>query len=239
MSMSTNTTDPPATSHSVRIIISLLLALVAGLINFVYVRGLATPRELVAANANLKPDTEITDVTGTTQITKFTVRTDHKDLFKSAVPWAERGVLLHRKVTREISTGEAIFYTDVRTEGTDNVQAQLRPGEQSYTFVLRESRIAPGVKVGDAVVVVTTDDLSTVSDPAASQGNRRVVGPYRVVGLVTNSTDPIRIQGIQDEFKKVSLAIPAKDQATLNKLSIQLDASNGRTHLEFEGKSGS
>jgi len=212
-------------NNLIRVVIPLLLGLAAGIVNFVVVRGLATPKELVAAASELKAGAEITNVNDGNQLVKFTVRTEHKELFKSAVPWERRGDLLHGRLTRDVTSGEAVLFTDVRAEGTDNIQSQLKPDEQSYTFRVLQSRIVTGLKIGDSVLIVNYDE-------GTDSEIRKPIGPYRVVGMTSSTVG----SSSADEFRKISVAVPRSNDSELKKLFSQLESANARTHVEFLGK---
>src|SRR5579859_2593944 len=91
-----------------RVVLPIVLGIVAGMLNLMVLRGSSAPLELAVINTDVKADTELTE----DMVKAIPVRAD-KELLKSAVPYAERGLLLGRRVTRPLSAGEALMYADV------------------------------------------------------------------------------------------------------------------------------
>lgn len=206
--------------NSLRIIIPLGLGLTAGIINFLVVRGMAAPIELTAVRNDTKAGTELKP----DQLTKVLVRGDSPQILRSAVPWAERGILLRRRVNRALAAGEVIMFADVRTEGGEDIQTLLRPGEASFTFSVRQSRIALGLRVGDSVGIVVADSSVEEDPDSMEKGGRRIIGPVRVIAL-GERPDPFRLAGGADDFRKISVAVPVSARNELTTAGQSLDAA--------------
>ena len=136
---------------ALRVILPIVLGVVAALLNFVVLRGSIAPLELTTLRTEVKADTEITE----DMLERLSVRAD-KEIFKSAVPYSERGLLLGRRVTRPISAGEVLLYADVHNLDEENIRLYLKPGETTLTIPVKSSRIAPGLRRGDSVGVLVS-----------------------------------------------------------------------------------
>jgi len=210
--------------NALRIVIPLTLGLIAGVINFYAVRGTSPPIDLVAVKEDTKAGTEIR---GPDMLVKVRVRADAPDILKSAVPWADRGVLLNRKLNRPMAAGEVILFADVQPEGVEDVASQLRPGEVSFTFPVRASRIAPGLRPGDTVAVVV--DASEGGD---EKGLRRVV-PVRLLAVGEREA----VRGMTgEEMRKVTVAVAVNARRDLSPEGVTLDTALTPTEGDRRGR---
>jgi len=121
------------------------------------------------------------------------VRAD-KEIFKSAVPYSERGLLLGRRVTRPMSAGEVLLYADVHNLDEENIRLYLKPGETTLTIPVKSSRVAPSLRRGDSVGVLVS--VRPAPDPAKPSLKppapvTRMLGPFRLISLGA-PVDPYR-----------------------------------------------
>ena len=174
---------------ALRVILPIVLGVVAALLNFVVLRGSIAPLELTTLRTEVKADTEITE----DMLERLSVRAD-KEIFKSAVPYSERGLLLGRRVTRPISAGEVLLYADVHNLDEENIRLYLKPGETTLTIPVKSSRIAPGLRRGDSVgVLVSMRPALELSKPVmrTPAATTRILGPFRLLSLGA-PVDPYR-----------------------------------------------
>src|SRR5262249_10135494 len=123
---------------ALRILIPLALGAAAGLINFFVMRSMTNTLDLVVVREEVRQVTELTDA----MLDRESVGADVA-IFRSAVPWSERGLLLRRRVNRTLGAREVVFFRDVRGGG-EEVRENLRSGEISLTVPVRLQRMAPG-----------------------------------------------------------------------------------------------
>lgn len=197
--------------NALRIAVPLILGAIAGGINFFVVQGLVKPLELTAVSADLKADAEITSEA---MLTKVQVRSDSEVIFKSAIKWADRGVAVKRRVNRPLAAGEVLLFADVRGEGSEDIRAMLKPGEVTLSFAVRSSRVAPGLRPEDKIGLY-------VRNPAEGSGERRVLGPFRLLALGERSS-PFRPA---DDQRQVVVAVPLTEQKSLPPGALELDAA--------------
>lgn len=208
--------------NALRIFIPLGLGLIAGLVNFVVVRGLTAPIEVVGVNDDLRAGTVFTkpDV-----LVKVQIRTENKDILRSAIPWSERGTLMDRKLNRPLAKGELVLFADVRTDTAEDVQALLQGDEISYTFAVRNSRVAPGLQLGVEVGIL----IETPSpDGGRERGIAKVIGPFRLVGM-SERPDPARAASGVDEYRKVSVAVKPSAKKELEGFVSDLETAAAAT----------
>lgn len=163
-----------------RIIVPVLLGIAAAVLNFLILRGNVAPVELTVLRADVKADMELSEE----MLDRLSVRAD-KDIFKSVVPYSKRGLMLHRRVTRPISAGEVLLYTDVQNLEEENIRLYLNPGEVTLTIPVK--RVAPGLRKGDLVGVwvkaqPAMESMKTrIRAPAVSH----LLGPFRLISVGT------------------------------------------------------
>jgi hypothetical protein len=181
-----------------RILVPLILAFAAGLINFVVVNGFVAPLELVAVKEDMKAGTEIRE----DMLERLSIRADRK-LFASVVAYPDRGVIIGGKLARSLKAHEAVLFTDIQLESPEDFRAALRPGEDTLTVAVRPARIAPGLRSGDEVV------FTMPAPPGAADPGLRRIGPFRLLGFGERS-DPYQAAALnRDETRKVVVARPA------------------------------
>lgn len=182
-----------------RILVPLILAFAAGLLNFVVVNGLVAPLELLAVKEDVKVGTELREE----MLERVYVRADRK-LFASVVAYPDRGVVVGGRVARAIKAHEVLLFNDILLENSEDFRAALRPGEDTLTVAVRPSRIAPGLRAGDAIV------FTMPAPPGAGEIGLRRIGPFRFLGF---GERPDQFQAAafnRDETRKVVVANPAK-----------------------------
>lgn len=196
--------------NALRIVIPLALGLIAGLMNYFVVRGMAVPLTLVVVKQDVKEDTVLKpEMLGTIE-----VRADSPAIFKSAVPASERGAVLDRRVNRALAAGEVLLFHDVRTNAPHDLRTMLREGEDiSGTIPVPAARVAPGLQSGDFVSFV----VATIKgDDDFGDGN--VVGPFRLLWVGERSGDS----------RQVVVAIPkGTSGGTLSTVGRDLIAAAG------------
>jgi hypothetical protein len=181
--------------NALRVILPVVLGVAAAILNFIVLRGSTAPLELTVFRSEVKADTELTE----DMLDRLPVRAE-KEVFKTAVPYSKRGLLLGRRVTRPISAGEALLFSDVQNLDEENVRLYLKPGETSLTVPVKSSRVAPGLRRGDSIGVLVTvrpamDPTKTVLTPPPP--TTRLLGPFRLLSLGT-PVDPYRAAGLGD-----------------------------------------
>jgi|GEM_PF-2000125 len=209
-----------------RILIPIALGLTAGVINFLVLRGSTAPVALTVMTKEVRQGSEITEEL----LEKIEVRADRK-VFRSAVPWGERGILLRRRSTRSIGAGEVILYSDVRPE-LDLVTQNFQAGdERSETFSVRHSRLPPGLKAGDNILIfIAGGEVGTLAQPAPAFNNTfTTVGPVRVVGM-TERSEPFGGIGMStdNEVRRIAVAIPRDNPQRIAAPMLSLRTGNDR-----------
>jgi hypothetical protein len=198
---------------ALRIILPVGLGILAAVLNFVVLKGSTAPLELTAVSNDVKAGTELTEG----MLERVAVRGD-RAIFKSAVPYSDRGLLLGRRVTRVLTSGEVVMWTDVQNADEENLRIYLNPGESTETFPVKPSRIARGLRRGDPVGILVSAK-SWPNDSKSSKGatlpvvSRRMVGPFRLLSLGT-PLDPSR--SALTESNLVSVAVPRPTSGRLD-----------------------
>jgi hypothetical protein len=148
---------------------------------------------------------------------KLSLRADQA-VFKSAVPYADRGVLLGRQLTRELAEGEAVLFADVRSQ-LDDIRPLLRPGESSLTLTLKAGRMATGIRPGDEVMFL----IGTQRGVSDSTGKgARLLGPFRVLALADRAERGVSGTG-PDEPRKLIVAVTFAADGRLEDKGQQLE----------------
>ncbi|HEY7314771.1 MAG TPA: SAF domain-containing protein [Gemmataceae bacterium] len=203
-----------------RLILPIVLGIVAAVLNFMVLRGSTAPLELTAVRSDIKADTELTE----DMLERLSVRAD-PEIFKSAVRYSDRGLLLGRRVTRPLSAGEALLYADVQNlDEETNIRLYLRPGESTLTLPVDPSRIAPGLRRGDQVGVrmaVRPEGAKALAMPGAAPADRRILGPFRLLSLGT-PIDPYRGATLGD-VRMVMVAVTRMPDGQLDPSIAALD----------------
>ncbi len=202
-----------------RIILPIVLGVLAGALNFMVLRGSTAPLELTVIKSDVKADTELTEE----MLDRLPVRAE-KDVFKSAVPYAERGLLLGRRVLRPLAAGEVVLYADVQNLEEENIRLFLKPGESTLTMPVKPARIAPGLRRGDEVGILVAKAASgakpaTLGAPAPM--SRRILGPFRLLSLGA-PVDPYRAIGL-GESRMVMVAVTRTPDGQLDPKVAALD----------------
>jgi hypothetical protein len=147
-----------------------------------------------------------------------------REIFRSAVPYAERGVVLRRRVGRALAAHEVLLFADVRQDAEDDVRANLRPGESSLTVPVPQARVAPSLRVGDEVAFL----LAEGKPPA----DRRLLGPFRLVGFGARA-DPFQATALgKEEVRKVVVAVTPGPEGKLDPGARLLDEALRARPLE-------
>jgi hypothetical protein len=187
-----------------RILVPLALGLGAGLLNFVLIRGVTTPLELVAVSKEVKVGEELKEE----MLEKVSVRAP-RELLATAVLWSERGTIVRARVGRTLQKHELVLGPDVRHDLSDDIKNELRPGEACWTLLVRPDRLAPGLRLHDAVLIRAAGKDTNV--PAET------FGPFRFLGLGERSLpfhSPTTVT--RQEFIKVAVAAPILPNGSLS-----------------------
>ena len=205
--------------NALRVVLPVVLGIAAAMLNFIVLRGSAAPLELVTVHADVKADTELTE----DMLERLPVRAE-KDVFKSAVPYAERGLLLGRRVTRPLSAGEVVLYGDVNNLDEENIRMYLKPGESTLTMPVKMTRIAPGLRRGDAVGILVAArparGLPPMKASAGGSGDYRILGPFRLLSL--GAVDRYKAMGFGDS-RMVMIAVTRLADGRLDPTVAALD----------------
>ncbi|MCU0703139.1 MAG: SAF domain-containing protein [Fimbriiglobus sp.] len=194
------------------ILIPLGLGITAGVFNLLAVRAATGTVDLTVVKDDLKGGTVLT----AEMLGRLSVRAD-PGVFRSAVKYEDRGVLIGRSVNRPLAAGEVLLVADVRSTGTFDVRANLRAGERTLTLTVKQNRVVPGLRVGDEVEVLVHGVAEVEPRPARDAGpTYRPVGPFRVVGLDDRSASAGG--GFRDDERQVVVAYAAgRDIAPLER----------------------
>ena len=224
---------------AMRLLLPVVLGVVAAALNFMVLRGGTAPLELTTIRSDVKADTVLTD----DMLEPLPVRAD-AGIFKSAVPYKQRGVaLLNRRVNRAIGAGEALLFTDVRTLDEENFSLYLKPGESTLTVPVQVLRVSSGLQRGDSVGFLVAanprnDPLrNLLKTPAPAMSARRMLGPFRLLSL--SAIDASSIAASRD-LRLVTVAVTrtadgrlTSDVAALDEaLSPQAGANGGVLAVE-------
>jgi len=221
-------------------LVPVVLGVVAGGIYLIAIRSGTKTIELVGVSQNLRAGAELTDDV----MVRVSVRAD-KAIFRSAVRWEDRGLLVARRVGRSLVEGELVLFADVRQSAND-ASINLNPGETSRTVAVAQNRIVPGLRVSDNVVfLVLGDGAEAEAEPVPDKKGRRPVshdreiGPFRVVGL----SDRSELSG-REELRQVVVAVkkdgsglPA-EKAARDALDDAISGARGQRILAIEVPGG-
>ena len=173
--------------NALRVVLPIVLGIATAVLNFMVLRGSTAPLELTTVRSEVKAGTELTE----DMLERLSVRADQQ-IFKSAVPYAERGTLLGRRVARPLGAGEAVLYADVNKLDEENFSLYLRPGESTMTVPVK--RIAQGLERGASVGIrVPMRPVAGMKLPMGGGAPlaRRILGPFRLLSRGTTA-DPSR-----------------------------------------------
>jgi len=114
---------------------------------------------------------------------------------KSAVPYAERGVVvIGQAARRKITKGEMLLFDDFRLQSPDLQETALGPGEAAVQVPLENIKCPPNLLQLNAqvgFVVVNRAPMEGLEGMLKSNKPPRILGPFRVVsvGGKTSSLD--------------------------------------------------
>jgi hypothetical protein len=161
------------------------LGLAAFALNFLAAGGDRGPAvvQLVAAATEIKAGDAITE-----QMLEAVSAPGGSAVGKSAVPFAERGVLLVGQVARRtIPKGEMVLFDDIRAEAPELQEASLGAGEAAVQVPLDNIKVAPGLVTLNAqvgfVVVNRPPPSGSEAFAAFKPQPPRILGPFRVVSV--------------------------------------------------------
>jgi hypothetical protein len=205
--------------NSYRVLIPVALGLLAGVLNFLAVRGATAPLEIIAVSRPIN----FGEVLELKDLEKLAIRADDK-LLSNAVPWSKCGDVVGRRVNRTLKEKEILFFRDALGELGEDISANLEPGYRSQMVVVKTTRIVPGLRVGETVVFVIK---SADASPPGKLVSPARVGPFKVIGLTEDPDGPTTGP---DRQSKVVVAVPkeattAKEGTTL-KEAQQLEAAD-------------
>lgn len=222
------------------VVIPICLGVAAAILNLMAVRSATSTVDLTVVNADVKAGTPLTE----DMLGRLTVRAD-KDVFRSAVRYEDRGVLVGRPVARPLVAQEVVLLADIRLSGTFDVRANLRPGERSLTLTVKTTRIVPGLRVGDEVDVVLSGDPDPPAesgDPPrrptpAARGGRTLgtVGPFRVVGLGERPEGTSGAYRVEDRQVVIAYgaATPVRDFTAVERAAYRRDGGEQILGVEY------
>jgi len=161
------------------------LGLAAFVMNFLGAGGDRGPAaiQLTAAATEIKAGEPITE-----QMLESVSAPGSSNVSKSAVPFAERGVLLVGQVAkRTIPKGEMLLFDDVRAEAPELQEASLSAGEAGVQVPLDNIKCPPGLLQLNAQVgfVVVDRPPPSGSEALATYKTKapKILGPFRVVSV--------------------------------------------------------
>lgn len=104
---------------------------------------------------------------------------------KSAIPFAERGVLLIGQVARKsVPKGEMLLFDDFRVEAVELVEASLGKGEAAVQVPLDNIKVAPGlIQLNAQIGFLMVHRTALGSDEPKKASQPRIIGPFRVVSV--------------------------------------------------------
>jgi len=107
---------------------------------------------------------------------------------KSAVPYAERGVLLVGQIAkRAVPKGEMFLFDDISTDSPELLEAALQPGEVAVQVPLGDIKCPAGLLQLNAqigFVVVNRPPAAGLESLSPFKGQApRLLGPFRIVNI--------------------------------------------------------
>jgi Flp pilus assembly protein CpaB len=160
------------------------LGLAAFVMNFVMAGNSRGPAavQLAAAATEIKAGEKITE-----EMLEAVSAPGGSAVGKSAVPYAERGVLAVGQVARrKIPKGELVLFDDVRVEATELQDAALSPGEAAVQVPLDNIKCPSGLVQLNAQVGFLVVDRAPANLELAAKFKPqppKILGPYRVVSV--------------------------------------------------------
>jgi hypothetical protein len=220
--------------NALRVVLPIVLGIAAAVLNFMVLRGSTAPLELTAVRLEVKAGTELNE----DMLERVSVRADQQ-IFKSAVPHAERGLLLGRRVTRSLNAGEVVLYTDMHKLDEENISLYLKPGESTLTVPVKSSRIAKGLERGASVgILVAMRPAGGMKLPVSGSAPlaRQMLGPFRLLSRGT-PTDPSRSASLGD-VQMAIVAVMRMSDGRLNPEVAALDEAIAATMSPGGGYEG-
>jgi hypothetical protein len=197
--------------NPLRVVLPIALGIAAAVLNIMVLRGSTAPLELTTVRSDVKAGTELTE----DMLERLSVRADQQ-VFKSAVPYSERGTLLGRRVARTLGAGEVVLYADMHKLDEESISLYLMPGESTLTVPVKPSRIAQGLERGATVGIrVPVRPAGGIKLPMGGAPlARRVLGPFRLLSRGTPA-DPTRSAALGD----MQMAVVAVTRTSDGRLS--------------------
>ena len=156
-------------NYALKLLIPLALGVVAAIVNWMVLSANTTPVLYVTVNQTL----EVGDLIELDKCDMLKVPPSFRDLSKSMVPYADRGVLSGRMVRRHIEPGDPVFFADTDLGGQ---WLMLDTSEELYPVELDEVTVDPQLlRIGNEIrfrVPATSDETAPPW-----------VGPFRIVAV--------------------------------------------------------
>jgi hypothetical protein len=219
---------------ALRVLLPVVLGVIAAVLNFMVLRGSTAPLELTAVRSEVKADTELTE----DMLERLPVRAE-PEIFKSAVRYADRGLLLGRRVTRPLGAGEVVQYADVHNLDEENLRLYLKPGESTLTVPVKPARIARGLGRGDSVGFLVAMRLAggaKLPTGGTVPLARQMLGPFRLLSRGT-PVDPYRSAGL-GEAQMVIVAVVRMPDGRLDPDVVALDEAIAASTTPGNGSEG-
>jgi hypothetical protein len=205
--------------NALRVVLPIVLGIAAAVLNFMVLRGSTAPLELTAVRSEVKAGTELNE----DMLERLSVRADQR-VFKATVPYAERGTLLGRRVTRSLGAGEVVLYADMHKLDEEDINLYLKPGESTVTVPVKSSRIAKGLERGACVgILVARRPAGGTKLPVAGSAPlaHQMLGPFRLLSRGT-LTDLSRSAAL-GEVQMAMVAVVRMPDSRLNPDVAALD----------------
>ena len=193
-------------SHTMKLTIAVGLALVAAVLNMMWLAAEKRPPLFVAAGADLKQGQEITDA----MLSAVPVPGDFEKLRASLIPYNNRAILLGLKASRNYPRGDIFFHRDI--------QAPLELTEYEVLGPFRlisvgEQFTEANADASDSRISAGGDNVTIAVDANFDERTRRlleVIDPNR---KNSGSASGVRIVAVQVIPKSTAASAPSVDDA--------------------------
>jgi len=211
------------------IVLPLILAFIAGVLNFAVLSRTSVTYSYVTVTSDLKPGEQF----DLSQLDQVTVSAK----VPGAILWEDRNVLATLSAPRSLLAGDWVMQSDVVPD--EEAGIQLQSDEVALNVSLNDIIIEPKLlKIGQPIGFAIRDaDASTTAVEGGSkpsgQEHFRIVGPFRLVSLGEIAKQEIRNEDAdQGEFPKtISVAVPAAADKKLDAESQLLTQAIEQTRI--------
>ena len=184
-------------NYTAKLLIPIAIGVAAALVNSMILAARTAPVEFVRVSQDVPVGTPFTDAN--LEVIEFPGQ-EARQLDRTAVPWAEKGVLLGRTAVRDLLGGDLVFYRDFDVRGA---QINLYAGEVARSLSLS------GMNVSEEVLTIGND--LHVRLEAEEEETADWYGPCRLVavgGRVSNSVLGDRIGRSGSASETIWVAVP-------------------------------